>query len=142
MKPARTLSQAITFVIISFGQLTLAQEGDPSLAPLFPVPPEIREILDQRCVFCHGEVIDGEAEIREDLDLSNEEAIRATLFDLETLQSQIEEDEMPQEAKLSFRLRRRPEMRERLDQIKEDYEANNEKEKLLAWIKGQVEQSD
>lgn len=111
--------------------------GDPSLAPLFPVPAGVRTILDQRCVFCHGEEIDGELEIREDLDLRSEATIRATLADLDSLRSVIEEGEMPHEAKLSFRLRRRPEMQERLKDIKAAFEEHGEREKLLAWIAGQ-----
>ena len=46
---------------------------------LLPLPKDVRQILDQRCVMCHGEVIDGKAEIREDLDMSTDEAIRTTL---------------------------------------------------------------
>jgi hypothetical protein len=85
-------------------------------------------------VFCHGEVIDGEKEIREDLDMSTDDTIRETLFDLETLMAVIEEDEMPYESKLSFRLRKRPEMRERLEKIIADYDENGEKEILIAWL--------
>ncbi|EDY80919.1 hypothetical protein VDG1235_536 [Verrucomicrobiia bacterium DG1235] len=116
-----------------------AEDGDPSIQHLFPIPEDVREILDQRCVFCHGEVIDGEAEIREDLVLSTEAGIRETLFDLDTMLELIEEDEMPYEAKLSFRLRRRPEMQQRLKDIKVAYEENGEKEKLLAWLRSKPE---
>jgi hypothetical protein len=111
-----------------------AADGNPSLDGLFPIPENVRQILDQRCVFCHGEVIDGEKEIREDLDMSTDDAIRETLFDLETLMAVIEEDEMPYESKLSFRLRKRPEMRERLEKIIADYDENGEKEILIAWL--------
>lgn len=131
------LSLASLFAAVSASAQT--DEGDPSLVGLFPIPDEIREILDRQCVFCHGEMIDGEAEIREDLDMSSDAAIRETLVDLETLLDQIEEDEMPQEAKLSFRLRRRPEMQDRLKKIKDDFDANGEKEKLLAWIQAAAE---
>lgn len=111
-----------------------AAQGDPSLDGLFPIPNDVQQILDNRCLFCHGEVIDGKAEIREDLDMSSDKAIKETLFDLETLKIVIEDDEMPHDAKLSFRLRKRPEMQERLKSIKADYNAKNEKERLLEWI--------
>lgn len=136
MNSKKNFLLSLSLLISGAANSAVGQEGDPSLQGLFPIPEDVRKILDQRCVFCHGEMIDGEAEIREDLDLSTEAAIRATLFDLETLQSQIEEDEMPQEAKLSFRLRRRPEMQERLRELKAAYEESDEKAKLLDWIKG------
>jgi hypothetical protein len=41
---------------------------------------------------------------------------------------------MPYESKLSFRLRKRPEMRERLEKIIADYDENGEKEILIAWL--------
>lgn len=128
--------------LIALSTLTfsaLAEEGDPSIQHLFPIPEETRQIIEQRCVLCHGEVIDGEAEIREDLNLSSEEAIRATLYDLEVMIEMIEEDEMPHEAKLSFRLRRDPEMQRRLREIKSAYEEKGEKEKLLAWLRSKSE---
>ncbi|HYD84612.1 MAG TPA: hypothetical protein VEA63_11180, partial [Opitutus sp.] len=84
---------------------------------------------------CHGEVIDGKAEIREDLDLSTDDAIRETLSEPGRLKEMIANDEMPHEAKLSFRLRRNPQMQERLTKLKADYDANGEKEILLAWLK-------
>jgi hypothetical protein len=122
----------ITFAILA--PLSHAADSGTPLDGLFPIPENVRQILDQRCVFCHGEIIDGEAEIREDLNLSTDDAIRETLFDLETIFSVIDEEEMPYEAKLSFRLRKRPEMRERLDKIKAAYEANAEKEILIEWL--------
>jgi hypothetical protein len=127
----------LPLTLITLAILTpFARAADPGtpLDGLFPIPENVRQILDQRCVFCHGEIIDGEAEIREDLDLSNDDAIRETLFDLETIIGVIDEEEMPYEAKLSFRLRKRPEMRDRLDKIKAAYEENSEKEILLEWL--------
>ncbi len=102
---------------------------------LLPLKPEVRQVLNQSCVMCHGEVIDGKAEIREDLDLSTDEAIIATLSEPGRLKEMIANNEMPQEAKLSFRLRRDPKMQERLTQLKADYDKNGEKEILLAWLK-------
>lgn len=102
---------------------------------LLPLKPEVRKVLNQSCVMCHGEVFDGKAEIREDLDLSTDDAIRRTLSEPGRLKEVIANNEMPQEAKLSFRLRRDPKMQERLAQLKADYEKNGEKEILLAWLK-------
>ena len=106
----------------------------PSADLLLPLPAEAREIFNQSCVMCHGEVIDGKAEIREDLDLSTDEAIRATLMDPHKLREQIETEEMPHKAKLSFRLRKQPAMQERLKTLKADYDKNGSKEKLLKWL--------
>lgn len=137
MIPRKLLPLSL-FTVVSLTS-ALAEEGDPSIQHLFPIPDDVREILDQRCVFCHGEMIDGEAEIREDLILTDEAAIRETLLDIDTMLEMIEEDEMPHEAKLSFRLRRRPEMQERLKDLKAAYEENGEKEKLLAWLRAKPE---
>jgi hypothetical protein len=107
---------------------------DPSVDALLPLAPEIRQIFDQRCVMCHGEVIDDVVEIREDLDLSTDEKIRETLVSARILADQLAKDEMPQKAKLSFRLRRRADMQERLKSIKEEYEVHGEKAVLLNWL--------
>lgn len=115
------------------------EEGDPSIQHLFPVPAEVRKILDQSCVLCHGEMIDGRAEIREDLDLSSEAAMRETIFDLDSMLFVIEDDEMPQETKLSTRLRQIPQMQERLDKLKHAYEENGHKQTLLAWLLAKAE---
>src|SRR5690606_7691416 len=94
---------------------------------LLPIPAEVRTILDNRCVMCHGEVIEGEAEIREDLIMTTDQEFVDTLSDVQTLYEMIRDDEMPQEARLSFRLRRNAEMRERLAKLQEDYVAKGEK---------------
>lgn len=129
----RPLSRAIATLAAASG--ASAAFGESKLDALFPAPPEVRAILDQSCVFCHGEVIDGEAEIREDLDLSTDEKARETLGHLEDAIEMIESGEMPHEAKLSFRLRKRPEMRARLEQIRADYDESGSREVLLAWLK-------
>lgn len=108
--------------------------GEPSVDALLPVAPEVRQILDRRCVLCHGEVIDGRPEIREDLDLSSDEKMRETLVDVQALIDMIAHDKMPQEARLSFRLRKQPEMQERLKTLKSEYAASDEKQTLLTWL--------
>ena len=112
--------------------------NDAALDSLLPLPKDVRKILDQRCVMCHGEVINGKAEIREDLDLSTDEAIRETLSEPGRLKEMIVKDKMPKTAKLSFRLRRDPNLKERLESLKADYESSGEKKILLAWLKDVV----
>jgi len=102
---------------------------------LFPIPDNVRHILDQRCVMCHGEVHNGKTEIREDLNLSNDEAIKETLSEAGRLKEVIAKKQMPQKAKLSFRLRKDPKLKERLDAIKADYDKNGERDVLMAWMK-------
>ena len=105
---------------------------------ILPLPKNVREILDQRCVMCHGEVINGKAEIREDLELTSDQSIRETLSEPGRLKEMLVKDKMPKTAKLSFRLRKDPKMKERLDAIKADFAKNGEKEILLAWLKDVV----
>lgn len=105
---------------------------------LLPLPKDVRQIFDQRCVMCHGEVFDGKAEIREDLNLTTDETIKETLSEPGRLKEVIAKDEMPHKAKLSFRLRRNPEMKARLEGIKSDYDKNGEKAVLMAWLKDVV----
>jgi hypothetical protein len=102
---------------------------------LFPLPANVREIMNQRCVMCHGELHDGKAELREDLDLSTDAAIRETLTEGGRLKEVIVKNQMPQKAKLSFRLRKDPKQKERLDTLRAAYDQNGEKEILLAWLK-------
>ncbi len=130
--PARL--PALLFTLASLATAPVqAAVGNPADV-LMPIPAEAREIFNQSCVMCHGEVIDGKAEIREDLDMSTDEKIRETLMDPQKLRELIETGEMPHKAKLSFRLRKQPPMHERLEALKADYEKNGSKEKLLAWL--------
>ena len=111
---------------------------EAALEKLLPTPPEIRKILDHSCVMCHGEVIDGQQEIRDDLDLSTDDAIRKTLPEVGRLKQYILEDTMPRKPKLGRRLRNDPKLQERLTALKADYEKNGEKAVLLAWLKDVV----
>jgi len=83
-------------------------------------------------------VINGKAEIREDLELTSDQSIRETLSEPGRLKEMLVKDKMPKTAKLSFRLRKDPKMKERLDAIKADFAKNGEKEILLAWLKDVV----
>jgi len=105
---------------------------------LFPLPANVRQVMDQRCVMCHGEEYNGKAEVREDLDLSTDDKIKETLSEAGRLKEVIAKNEMPQKAKLSFRLRKDAKMKERLETIKAEYDKNGEKEILMAWLKDVV----
>jgi hypothetical protein len=122
------------FFSLSLALSTVLPAADPAIEALLPLAPEIRQIMDQRCVMCHGEVIDGQVEIREDLDLSTDDKMRETLISVKALVDVIAEGKMPHEAKLSFRLRRNPQMQDRLKTIKEQFDAEGEQQKLLAWL--------
>jgi hypothetical protein len=118
--------------------LPMMSAAAPDFSKLLPTPPDVREILNQRCVMCHGEVIAGKAEIREDLDLSTDAKIQETLHEPGRLKEMIANDEMPQKAKLSFRLRKDDTMKARLETLKADYAKSGEKEKLMVWLKDVV----
>src|SRR5688572_26368460 len=126
---------ALVFVLSA--STGLAADG-AALDSLLPLPNDVRQIFDQRCVMCHGEVFNGKAEIREDLNLSTDEAIRETLSEPGRMKEVLAKDEMPHKAKLSFRLRKNPAMKERLEAIKADYDKNGEKAVLMAWLKDVV----
>lgn len=108
--------------------------AEPALEKRLPLKPEIRKIFDNSCVMCHGEVINGEKEIRGDVDLSNDAEIKSTVTEIGRLKQYILEDKMPQKPKLSRRLRNDPALQERLTKLKADYEKNGEKAVLLAWL--------
>jgi hypothetical protein len=129
------LAPALAFLLLSSPVLAA---GGAALDSLLPLPKDVRQIMDQRCVMCHGEMIDGKAEIREDLNLSTDEAIRETLSEPGRIKEVLAKDEMPHKAKLSFRLRKDPKMRERLETIKSEYDKNAEKAVLMAWLKDVV----
>ena len=112
--------------------------AEAALEKILPVPSEIRKILDRDCVMCHGEVIDGQQEIRDDLDLSTDDAIRKTMPEVGRLKQYILEDTMPKKPRLGRRLRNDPKLQERLTALKADYEKSGDKAVLLAWLKDVV----
>jgi hypothetical protein len=137
MNITRRLCLAPALVLLMSNLPLTAAEG-AGFDTLLPLPKDVRQIIDQRCVMCHGEVIDGKAEIREDLNLSTDDAIRETLSEPGRMKEVLAKDEMPHKAKLSFRLRKKPEMKERLESIKADFDKNGEKAVLMAWLKDVV----
>lgn len=134
MHPSRLLLFTLTLTLPA----TFAPAAEPALEALLPVKPEVRKILNQSCVMCHGEVIDGQAETRDDVDLSTDEAIRNTVGEIGRFKQYIVEDKMPHKPKLSRRLRNDPKMQERLTALKADYDKHGEKAVLLEWLKDVV----
>lgn len=116
----------------------LLPAAQPALEALLPVKPEVRKILDRSCVMCHGEVIDGQQETRDDVDLSTDDAIRNTVTEVGRLKQYILEDKMPHKPKLSRRLRNDPKYQELLTALRADYDKNGEKAVLLEWLKDVV----
>jgi len=108
--------------------------AEPALEARLPLKPEIRKVLDNSCVFCHGEVIDGKKETRGDVDLSTDAEIKATVTEIGRFKQYILEDKMPHKPKLSKRLRDNAELQARLTKLKADYDKNGEKAVLLAWL--------
>jgi len=107
---------------------------EPALEARLPLKPEIRQILDRSCVMCHGEVIDGKKETRDDVDLSTDAAIKDTVDEIGRFKQYILEDKMPQKPKLSKRLRENAELQARLTKLRADYDKNGDKAVLLKWL--------
>ncbi len=109
--------------------------ADAAVDSLLPLKPEVRKVINESCVMCHGEVIEGEKEIRDDLDYSTDETIRATLSNAGKLKQVILEDKMPHKPRLSRRLRNNVALQERLAALRANYDAAGHKEILLDWLK-------
>lgn len=112
--------------------------ADAVVNSLLPLKPEVRKVINESCVMCHGEVINGEKETRDDLDLSTDDAIRTTLVNAGKLKQVIAEGKMPHKPRLSKRLRGDAALQQRLDAMRADYDANGHKEIILAWLKDVV----
>lgn len=109
--------------------------ADAVVDSLLPLKPEVRKVINESCLMCHGEVIEGEAEIRDDLDYSTDDAIRATLANAGKLKQVILEDKMPHKPRLSRRLRNNVAMQERLTALRANYDSAGHKAILLDWLK-------
>jgi hypothetical protein len=109
--------------------------ADAVVDSLLPLKPEVRKVINESCLMCHGEVIDGEKEIRDDLDYSTDDAIRATLANAGKLKQVVLEDKMPHKPRLSRRLRNNVELQERLTALRANYDAAGHKAILLDWLK-------
>ena len=131
-----TMSRLLIPALLLALRATRALAIEPELAARLPLKPEIRQILDNSCVMCHGEVINGKKETRGDVDLSSDDAIRSTVDEIGRFKQYILEDKMPNKPKLSKRLREDLALQERLKKLKAAYEKNGEKAVLLAWLEG------
>lgn len=109
--------------------------ADAVIDSLLPLKPEVRKVFDQNCVMCHGEVIEGEAETRDDIDFSTDELLRRTLPSAGKLKQVILEDKMPHKPRLSRRLRNNEEMQERLKTLRANYDTAGHKAILLEWLR-------
>ena len=130
MSPTRLLAPVLLAAFTAIRSFA----AEPALEARLPLKPEIRKILDNSCVMCHGEVIEGKKEIRGDVDLSTDAEIKATVLEIGRFKQYILEDKMPHKPKLSRRLRENAALQERLTKLRADYDANGEKAVLLAWL--------
>lgn len=112
--------------------------ADPVVDSLVPLKPEVRKVINESCVMCHGEVINGEKETRDDIDYSTDDALRTTLTSAGKLKQVILEDKMPHKPRLSRRLRDNAELQARLAALRENYKQSGHKEILLDWLKDVV----
>jgi hypothetical protein len=109
--------------------------NDPVIDTLLPLKPEVRKVIDQSCIICHGEVHQGEKETRDDVDLTTDDAIRATVANAGKMKLVIENGKMPHKTRLSKRLRTDEALQKRLAEIRANYDKEGQKEILLAWLK-------
>jgi hypothetical protein len=109
--------------------------ADPALEKLLPVPPEVRQVLDRSCVFCHGAVVNGEKETRDQVDLSTDETIRDTVEKAGKMKLYVMNGKMPHKVRLSKRLRDDAALQQRLTDLRAAYDKNGDKEVLLNWLK-------
>ncbi len=127
----------ITRRLLSVALLLAASRlaADPVVDSLVPLKPEVRKVLNESCVMCHGEVINGEKETRDDIDYSTDDALRATLTSAGKLKQVILEDKMPHKPRLSRRLRDNAELQARLTALRDTYNKEGHKQVLLDWLK-------
>ena len=104
MTLSRLLLPALILVLPATRALAAVE---PELAARLPLKPEIRKVLDS-CVYCHGAVVNGEKEVRGDVDLSTDDEIKGTVMEIGRFKQYILEDKMPHKPKLSRRLRNDP----------------------------------
>lgn len=131
-----SLLAGLLFISFAYASDASTDEAIIPTAQLMPIPEPIRDILDARCVMCHGAVLNGERVIRDDIDFSSDESILATLESVDIMIEVIGEDDMPQGAKLPRKLRSDPILSKQLEKLKEDYESNGEKALLMEWLLG------
>jgi Spy/CpxP family protein refolding chaperone len=109
--------------------------ADPAMNGLLPLKPQVRKVIDESCVICHGEVIQGQKETRDDVDLSTDDLMRDTVHKAGKLKLVIQNGKMPHKTKLSKRLRNDTQLQERLAALRANYDANHYQDVLLNWLK-------
>ncbi|HEX2860844.1 MAG TPA: hypothetical protein VHN79_04360 [Lacunisphaera sp.] len=109
--------------------------ADAVVDRLLPLKPEVRKVIDQSCVMCHGDTINGEREIRDDIDLTTDESIRNTVVNAGKMKLVIENGKMPHKVRLSRRLRTDEAVQQRLTALRANYDKEGHKDILLAWLK-------
>src|SRR5690242_14218913 len=95
---------------------------DPVVETLLPLKPEVRKVIDQSCVFCHGAIQNGEKETRDDVDLSTDELIRTTVANAGKMKLVIENGKMPHKTRLSKRLRTDEALQQKLTELRANYD--------------------
>ncbi|MGJ8649600.1 MAG: hypothetical protein ACSHX4_04515 [Opitutaceae bacterium] len=113
-----------------------AEVEEPAIptSALMPITPQVRQILDARCVMCHGAEMKGELIVKEDIDFSTDEAILKTLPNVNIMLEVIGDDDMPQGAKLPRPFRKDAQLTAELDMLKAEYEKKGEKAVLMDWL--------
>lgn len=138
LKPTSILLLALSAVTV-FTSLHAdeAKVKEPAIptSSLMPITPQVRQILDARCVMCHGAEMKGELIVKEDIDFSTDEAILKTLPNVNIMLEVIGEDDMPQRAKLPRPFRKDAQLTAELDKLKAEYEKKGEKAVLMDWLK-------
>jgi hypothetical protein len=114
---------------------TTGLAADPVVDTLLPLKPEVRRVIDQSCIMCHGEVIDGDRETRDDIDFTTDATLKLTLPSAGKLKQVVLEDKMPHKPRLSRRLRDNPQHQERLTALRATYDREGHKAILLEWLK-------
>lgn len=128
MIPRRLLPLTLAFA-------TSCLAADPVVDSLLPLKPGVRKVINQSCVMCHGDVLEGEKETRDDIDFSTDESLKLTLPSAGKLKQVVLEDKMPHKPRLSRRLRDNPKYQEQLAALRATYDREGHKAILLEWLK-------
>lgn len=128
------LLMALTAVASLHAEETEVKEPAIPTSALMPITPQVRQILDARCVMCHGAEMKGELIVKEDIDFSTDAAILKTLPNVNIMLEVIGDDDMPQGAKLPRPFRKDAQLIAELDKLKAEYEKKGEKAVLMDWL--------
>lgn len=135
LKYTSILLLALSAVASLHAEETQVKEPAIPTSTLMPITPQVRQILDARCVMCHGAEMNGELIVKEDIDFSTDEAMLKTLPNVNIMLEVIGGDDMPQGAKLPRPFRKDAQLNAELDKLKAEYEKKGEKAVLMDWLK-------